>query len=416
MNPLRLSERLDRQLRIPGWRQETLAQDRVGVVGDADLLASVFVLGAAALGLNRLIVLAPRLEPRLLEASQHLNPEFSPVFLEGWLTHPAMGRVFEGCRVLVDLSRYGLATKLSLELGRKTGLPVVRAFLAGEEGSLEARVLTCLPGRESLELQALMGPRSFPGAGPEDGALALTAAGLALEAVKNLLMHQAVAPGLVTIPPTPGAVPAVERPLLVIGAGALGNFVGLGLVWSGFRRLVFMDPDRIETTNLNRQVLFYGAVGQAKARTLADRLNRLWGARAEAREEYYRETTDLGPYGAVFDCVDNFETRIALSAACQRQGKLLVSGGAGVEAGQVVVYDPQGGGPTPAELLGLQAIVRARAPEGGVRERSACVYQPDPAVIMTNMVIGGLMVLAGRGALAGEPATARFYDRGRLLE
>jgi len=414
MPPVRLSERLDRQLRIPGWRQEALSRARVGVVGEADLLTSVFVLGAAALGLGHLTVVAPALEPRLLTAARRLNPEFSLAFLEGWFVHPALGRALENCQVLVDLSRYGLATKLLFEQGRKSGVPVVRASLAGGE-VLEARLATCLLGRQTWDPAPLVAPHSFPRPLPEDGALALTAAGLALEEVKNLLMGRGASPEILQVPGSPPAPREITGPFLVIGAGALGNIVALGLVWSGLTDLVLMDPDIIDATNLNRQVLFYDAVGENKARTLAARLGELYGVRAEGRVESYTAATDLTPYTAVFDCVDNFETRLELSEACRRQGKILVSGGAGVEAGQVVVYQPEHGGPTPAELLGLEAIVAGRRQENARRGREACVYQPNPAVIMTNLIIGGLMVSAGRRALAGFPAEPFFYDRGRLV-
>ncbi|MCL6621507.1 MAG: ThiF family adenylyltransferase [Syntrophobacterales bacterium] len=413
MTHIRLSERLDRQLRIPGWRQELLSQARVGVVGEADLLTALVVAGAAALGLNRLTVLAPGLEPRLLEAARRLNPDFSLAHLEGWCTHPAMARIFAGCQVLVDLSRYGLATKILMEEGRRTGMPLVRALVTGPERALEGRFLTCLPGRETQELAAVLPDFSFPRPAPEDAALALVLAGLVLEEVKNRLMSRRPPAPLAALPaghPAPGA----EGPLLIIGAGALGNVVALGLVWSGLNRLVVMDPDTIETTNLNRQILFYEAVGERKALTLAKRLQELYGARAEGRVESFTEATDLTPYAAVFDCVDNFETRVLLSEACRAQGKILVSGGAGVEAGQVVVYHPAEGGPTPAELLGLEAIVSGRAQEEARRTREACVYQPDPAVIMTNLIIGGLMVRAGRQALAGLPTAPVFYEQGRL--
>jgi molybdopterin/thiamine biosynthesis adenylyltransferase len=413
MTHIRLSERLDRQLRIPGWRQELLSQARVGVVGEADLLTALVVTGAAALGLNRLTVLAPGLEPRLLEAARRLNPDFSLAHLEGWCTHPAMARIFPGCQVLVDVSRYGLATKILMEEGRRTGVPVVRALVTGPEGALEGRFLTCLPGRETQELAAVLPDFSFPRPAPEDAALALVLAGLVLEEVKNRLMSRRPPAPLVALPAGPPA-PGAEGPLLIIGAGALGNVVALGLVWSGLNRLVVMDPDTIETTNLNRQILFYEAVGQRKALTLAKRLKELYGARAEGRVESFGEATDLTPYAAVFDCVDNFETRVLLSEACRRQGKILVSGGAGVEAGQVVAYHPAEGGPTPAELLGLEAIVSGRAQEEARRTREACVYQPDPAVIMTNLIIGGLMVRAGRQALVGLPTAPVFYERGRL--
>ncbi len=409
----RFSERLDRQLRIPGWRQELLSQARVGVVGEGDLLTALVVTGAAALGLNRLTVVAPALEPRLLTAARRLNPDFSLAHLEGWCTHPAVARVFAGCQVLVDLSRYGLATKILVEAGRRAGVPVVRALITGSPEALEARFLTCVPGRETRELAEVVPGFSFPRPAPEDAALALILAGLALEEVKNRLMGRA-APGPLVVLPAANRAAAPGKPLLIIGAGALGNMVALGLVWSGLDRLVVMDPDAIETTNLNRQILFYDAVGQSKALTLARRLQELYGAEAEGRVEAYTAATDLAPYAAVFDCVDNFETRVILSEACRRQGTILVSGGAGVEAGQVVVYHPAEDGPTPAELLGLQEIVAARERQEARRTREACVYQPDPAVIMTNLIIGGLMVRAGRQALAGLPPPPVFYERGRL--
>lgn len=58
--------RLDRQLRIEGWNQAALEEAHVGVLGDDDLLASIFVLSASALGLNNLVVLTRRLDKPLV--------------------------------------------------------------------------------------------------------------------------------------------------------------------------------------------------------------------------------------------------------------------------------------------------------------------------------------------------------------
>jgi molybdopterin/thiamine biosynthesis adenylyltransferase len=197
---------------------------------------------------------------------------------------------------------------------------------------------------------------------------------------------------------------------LVVGSGALGIFVGLGLVYSGFRNLVFMDPDVVEITNLNRQVLFYDAVGMHKAEKLSIKLNTLFGISSSALVAYFDQNSDVESYDVVFDCVDNFESRIALSEKCKHHSKILISGGTSADAGQVIVFNPVDGGATPAELLGLYDIVEKRNPEAYERERTACIYRPDPSVIMTNQITAGIMVDAYRMLIAGQKPANVFYD------
>jgi molybdopterin/thiamine biosynthesis adenylyltransferase len=112
----------------------------------------------------------------------------------------------------------------------------------------------------------------------------------------------------------------------------------------------------------------------------------------------------------VFDCVDNFETRIVLSERCKGQGKALISGGTSAEAGQVVTYKPSESGVTPAELLGLYEIVDKRKVESSLRERASCTYDPDPSVIMTNQITAGFMVDSYRMLLDGQKPRTIFYD------
>lgn len=71
------SSRLDRQLRIEGWNQSALDRAGIGVVGDQDLLASLFILSASALGINKLAVVAPALDRALIAAARRVNPSFT---------------------------------------------------------------------------------------------------------------------------------------------------------------------------------------------------------------------------------------------------------------------------------------------------------------------------------------------------
>jgi molybdopterin/thiamine biosynthesis adenylyltransferase len=407
-----LGERLDRQLRIEGWDQSVLEQTRIGVVGDDDLLASMFIMSASALGLNNMVVLAPRLDRRFLDMAKGVNPELDSIFLEGFYVHSLMEDLFSDCKVIVDLSRYGMANKLLLERAFRENIPVMRGFYRREHGEESICVFTYMRGREWEELERIVSLNNLPADHFDDGVFDIIASGIILEEAKNLLMGGEVSESLITYRRKKETVQAVnEVNICVVGAGALGNFVGLGLVLSGFRNITFMDPDLIETVNLNRQVLFYDAVGSSKSETLSARLNDLFGASSRSRVEYFDRETDISTFDIIFDCTDNFETRIIISERCEELQKIIISGGTSVEKGQVVVYDPLGPGGTPARVLGLYDIVDRRKMEQAYRrERASCTYRPDPSVIMSNQIIAGLMVDSCRILLEGQEPANIFYD------
>jgi molybdopterin/thiamine biosynthesis adenylyltransferase len=362
--------RLDRQLRIEGWNQQALESAKVGVVGDDDLLASLYILSASALGLNNIIVIAPLLSSRMIEIAKKLNPRFTLTHLEGFYTHPVMAELFKGCNLIVDLSRYGLANKLLLDKGF----------------------------REKI-------PKHF-----DDGVLDTIITGIVLEETKNLLMGDEASDDLISYKRKKLTSSNGQPKMLVVGSGALGIFVGLGLTYSDFRQITFMDPDVVEVTNLNRQVFFYDAVGKSKAKTLSKKLNHLFRIDSNAQVAYFDKNSDISSYDVVFDCVDNFESRIVLSEKCLDHGKILISGGTSADAGQVVIFNPADDGVTPAKLLGLYDIVEKRNPETYQRERVACIYHPDPSVIMTNQIAAGFMVDSYRMLLDGQKPGNIFYD------
>jgi molybdopterin/thiamine biosynthesis adenylyltransferase len=403
-------KRLDRQLRIEGWNQDALDTAKIGVVGDSDLLASHYLLSASALGINRLIVLAPVLNKMYVDIAKKLNPRFNLTHIEGFYTHPVLDEIFNGCNLIADLSHYGLANKLLLQKGYRDNIPIIRGACYEQNDEQGFKVFTYVRGREWQEIEELISPNNFPGDHFDDGVLDTIIAGIVLEETKNILMGQEVSEDLIWY--TRKKTGASKNPpsTLVIGSGALGIFVGLGLAYLGFRHSTFMDPDIVEETNLNRQVFFYDAIGKGKAETLSKRLNHLFSMESKPLTAYFDRDTGIAPYDIVFDCVDNFETRIVLSEKCKAHGKTLISGGTSADAGQVVIYTPGKNGPTPANLLGLYDIVGKRKGDSFRRERASCRYQPDPSVIMTNQIVAGFMVDAFRMLLNGQEPVNIFYD------
>ena len=401
--------RLDRQLRIPSWRQEPLSRARLGVVGEADPLTTFYLVAAAALGINEVVVVAPALEERYLALARSLNPSWQLIHLPGYLSQPVVLELLHTCTLWVNLSQYRLADKILLTAAQRQKRPLLRARLIYDPGyGYGWRIFSYLPGREWEELEAVLAPTDLPDSAPlSDGVLAIIAAGIILEETKNILWGQSPTAELLSFLQPEPPVPVSGR-VAIVGAGALGNFVALGLLLVGAVDLTIIDPDVVEPTNLNRQILFGGAVGQPKAPALAAALNRLGAKAAVGKVAAFTDQTEVAEFDLVFDGVDNFASRLALSRRCQAAGVPLVSGGTDFARGQVVYYHPRYQPQAVADLLDLERLAAMEAPAD--RRRAACIYQPEPAVIMTNQIIGGFMVEVGRRLLTGRPGFQVFYD------
>ena len=131
---------------------------------------------------------------------------------------------------------------------------------------------------------------------------------------------------------------------LVVGAGGLGSAALLYLASSGVGRLTVCDGDRVDLTNLQRQVVHrFDAIGRAKVASAAATLSALNpDVRVVALEERAgpeRLAALARDADVVLDCSDNFATRHALNRACVAHRRPLVSG-AGIRFdGQVSVFD-----------------------------------------------------------------------------
>jgi molybdopterin/thiamine biosynthesis adenylyltransferase/rhodanese-related sulfurtransferase len=132
--------------------------------------------------------------------------------------------------------------------------------------------------------------------------------------------------------------------VLIVGAGGLGSPAALYLAAAGVGTLRIADDDRVELSNLQRQILHTQArVGVAKVASAAQALAALNpGVRVEAIAE--RVGADnverlLRDVDVVVDGADNFATRYLLNDACVRLGKPLVYGAVLQFEGQVSVFD-----------------------------------------------------------------------------
>lgn len=138
--------------------------------------------------------------------------------------------------------------------------------------------------------------------------------------------------------------------VLVVGAGGLGSPLALYLAAAGVGRLTIVDHDRVELSNLQRQVLHdMHALGRNKAASAAERLARL---NDEVRVEVVEERLTAANVAALVaahdlacDGTDNFPTRFLLADACVLGRRTLVSAAAIRFEGQLSVFKPHVGGP-----------------------------------------------------------------------
>ncbi len=136
--------------------------------------------------------------------------------------------------------------------------------------------------------------------------------------------------------------------VLVVGAGGLGSPVSLYLTAAGVGTIGIVDFDVVDTSNLQRQILYgVSQEGKSKARSARDRLKDL-----NPHVEIVVHETPLNSenaleiiaqYDLVVDGTDNFPTRYLVNDACVLLGKPNVYGSIYRFDGQVSVFNYEGG-------------------------------------------------------------------------
>ncbi|KAI6025025.1 hypothetical protein PISMIDRAFT_557492 [Pisolithus microcarpus 441] len=147
-----------------------------------------------------------------------------------------------------------------------------------------------------------------------------------------------------------GQVKLQRSSVVVVGAGGLGCPALQYLAAAGVGRIGIIDHDKVELSNLQRQILHSEqTIGQQKARSAAEAIQR-----TNSNVQVNPVTEMLNPlnaisllqsYDVILDCTDNAPTRYLLSDTAVRLGKPLVSGAAQKYEGQLYIYNLGKDGP-----------------------------------------------------------------------
>lgn len=139
--------------------------------------------------------------------------------------------------------------------------------------------------------------------------------------------------------------------VLIVGLGGLGSPAALYLAAAGVGKLLLADDDRLELTNLQRQILYRttdldrkSPTNPTKARLAQHHLQNLNPQidiiALEIRLADQALADAVAGVDLVLDCSDNMETRHQINAACIKAHKPLISGSAVGFSGQLFVIEP----------------------------------------------------------------------------
>lgn len=185
--------------------------------------------------------------------------------------------------------------------------------------------------------------------------------------------------------------------VLLVGTGALGSPAAMYLAAAGVGRIALADPDVVDTTNLQRQILHGESwIGKPKLESAAARLREI-NPHVELLLHPLRLTPEnamalAAPHDIIVDGSDNFPTRFLTNDTAFFLRKPLVHGAIHRFEGQVTVFAPHLGGPCYRCLL-----PQLPAPGSVPSCQEAGVLGVLPGIIGSIQALETLKLLLGIG-------------------
>jgi len=182
--------------------------------------------------------------------------------------------------------------------------------------------------------------------------------------------------------------------VLVVGAGGLGTVASLYLAATGVGKLILIDREVVELSNLNRQILYWTEdIGKPKVEVAKDKLTKLnpnvkiVTFKASLNENLARKLVKESD--VVIDALDNWETRFVLNRVCVEEKKPLIHAGVFGMHGQLLTIIP---GETPC----LQCIIPEKPPE----KKRFPILGTTPGILALMQVTEAIKIITGYGKSA----------------
>jgi molybdopterin/thiamine biosynthesis adenylyltransferase len=201
-----------------------------------------------------------------------------------------------------------------------------------------------------------------------------------------------------------GQLRLLEAKVLCVGAGGLGSPIAMYLAAAGVGTLGMVDFDRVDLTNLQRQILHGTSdVGRPKVESAADTLREMNPGIEVVPHDAVLSSENafdiLGPYDVVIDGSDNFPVRYLVNDATQMLGKPLVYGSIYQFEGQATVFLPGRAGPC------YRCLFPQPPPPGAVPNcAEAGVFGVLPGIVGCIQATEAIKLITG----VGDPLVGRL--------
>jgi sulfur-carrier protein adenylyltransferase/sulfurtransferase len=186
----------------------------------------------------------------------------------------------------------------------------------------------------------------------------------------------------------------LDGSVLVIGAGGLGSPIAMYLAAAGVGKLGIVDFDRVDVTNLQRQILHTTPdVGRPKVESAVEHLRAINPTiEVVGHDTLLFSTNVFDGYDVIVDGTDNFPVRYLVNDATQFTGKPLVYGSIYQFEGQATVFMP--GQETPC----YRCLFPSPPPPGTVPScAEGGVFGVLPGVIGSIQATEAIKLLMGEG-------------------
>lgn len=427
-----------RQALLKGWNQQVLKKARVLLAG-AGMVGRELAKDLALIGIGHLTLVDPRrvganaparflLPPvpgpaskagTVKEQLAHLNPFMTVDVVDSTIEELPLKTLKDHDIVVACMNAFK-SRVYAHEACKRLGVPYAEGTVLGMEGFVQAWV----PGDPGVDDDPGMFETAYademePAAGSSNPAVASIIAGvLGQEIIKIAFKVKGGDIGDVQVPRyihydgrtglfdpnvdrkdlllVRGRSPGLDSALLagttvfIAGVGALGCEIAKDLALAGVGKLVLVDLDTIETSNLSRQLLFrMGDIGKPKAEVAALRVKEL---NPSMEVEYHFTKIQSLPLDLYEKCdviiaaLDNVQARFDLNVIARRVKRPMIEGGTVGFEGHVQVVVPAGARfleetacyrcvvPVPPPD---QKLIAACTPKGIPQVREHCVLRAE---------------------------------------